>query len=132
MRDLISHALRFGLVGVANTALGLGITTALDLGLQVNPQIANAVGYGAGMILSYFLNRFFVFGGTESARSTVPKYLAALAIAFAVNQLVLLVAGRVLGPAPEMRLLAQVVAMASYTVVNFALCRMWVFRAQSA
>lgn len=128
MRELGGEVLRFALVGLANTALGLGITSALDLGLHVNPQIANAVGYAAGMVLSYLLNRIFVFRSAAQARLTAPKFAAALAVAFAVNQLVLFIAGKVLGSSQLMHFMAQVVAMASYTVVNFALCRFWVFR----
>jgi putative flippase GtrA len=128
MGELVGEILRFGLVGAANTALGLGITSALDLGLHINPQIANAIGYAAGMALSYAMSRAFVFRRAAGAELTAPKFVAALAVAFAVNQAVLLVAGRALGPAQLMHFVAQVLAMASYTVVNFLLCRLWVFR----
>jgi putative flippase GtrA len=128
MGELVGEILRFGLVGAANTALGLGITSALDLGLHINPQGANAVGYAAGMVLSYAMSRAFVFRRAAGAELTAPKFVAALAIAFAVNQVVLLIAGRALGPAQAMHLAAQALAMGSYTVVNFLLCRFWVFR----
>jgi putative flippase GtrA len=127
LRSLIATAARFGLVGLANTALGLGVTSTLDLKLNVNPQAANAAGYAVGMVFSYFLSRYFVFQQPVSARSSILKYLATMAIAFAINQFVLLLAGKLLGAAPAMRLLAQVLAMGSYTLVNFILCRAWVF-----
>jgi putative flippase GtrA len=129
MRDLLAIAARFGLVGVANTVLGLCIIAGLDLGLHLNAQVANALGYAAGMALSYVLNRSFVFQNTATARSTLPKFIAAMAIAFAVNQAVLFLAGKLLGSAPQMRLAAQALAIGTYTVVNFGLCRFWVFRA---
>jgi len=128
MGELVGEILRFGLVGAANTALGLGITSALDLGLHINPQIANAMGYAAGMVLSYVLSRVFVFRRAAEGELTAPKFVAALAVAFAVNQLVLLTMGRALGPSQLMHFAAQVLAMASYTAVNFVLCRLWVFR----
>lgn len=128
MGELVGEILRFGLVGVANTTLGLGITSALDLGLHISPQIANAIGYAAGMALSYAMSRAFVFRRAAGAELTAPKFVGALAVAFAVNQLVLLIMGRALGPSQLMHFAAQVLAMASYTVVNFVLCRLWVFR----
>jgi putative flippase GtrA len=129
MRDLIGDALRFGLVGIANTALGLGIIAALDLGLHVNPHLANAEAYAVGVVISYFLTRRFVFRQATDSKATAPKYAVAMAVAFCVNQAVLFAAGKLLGAAPEMRLLAQVAAVCSYTVVNFVICRAWVFRA---
>ena len=130
-RNLAGQAVRFVITGLANTALGLGITSALDLGLRVNPQLANAAGYAAGMVLSYMLNRYFVFRPDIPARASVPKFLAAVVVAFGINQLVLYAAGQMLGHAPAMRLSAQVIAMVSYTLVNFILCRAWVFRSQT-
>jgi len=85
--------------------------------------------YAVGVLFSYFSSRYFIFRQTVSARSSIPKYVLALAVAFAVNQAVLLGMSKMLGPAPAMRFLAQVVAMGTYTVVNFTLCRVWVFRA---
>ncbi|MDB5498457.1 MAG: hypothetical protein JWP28_2488 [Phenylobacterium sp.] len=128
MGELVGEILRFGLVGAANTALGLGITSALDLRLHINPQVANAIGYAAGMVLSYVMSRVFVFRRAAEAELTGPKFVASLAIAFVVNQVALLIVGRALGPSQLMHFAAQVLAMVSYTVVNFVLCRFWVFR----
>jgi putative flippase GtrA len=127
-KGLLGEAIRFGLVGVANTVLGLGIIAGLDLGLSVQPPAANAVGYAIAMILSYALNRLFVFRQGKQAKATLPKFVVAMALAFAVNQLMLLVTAKALGPAPVMRLAAQFAGMVTYTTVNFVLCRYWVFR----
>lgn len=119
---------RFGLVGIANTALGFGIIAALDVGLGVNRQLANAVGYAAGMLLSFALNRAFVFRSRARAGSTAPRFVAALLMAFCLNQVVLFVLGHVVGQTTLERLGSQLLAMGSYTVAFFLLCRLWVFR----
>lgn len=128
MHSLFALLARFGLAGLVNTALGLSVIAALDLGLHVDPHIANAVGYAAGLASGYALNRIFVFKSRDDFGSTGLKYLVAVAIAFALNQAVLAIAGPLFGPAPLARLAAQVTAMVSYTVLTFVLCRVWVFR----
>ena len=126
--ELIGLLSRFGLVGLANTALGFGVIAALDIGLGVNRQLANALGYGAGMVLSFVLNRTFVFRSNDRSRATAPKFVASLLIAFCLNQAVLFAVSHVLGHSTPERLAAQLVAMASYTGAFFLLCRLWVFR----
>jgi putative flippase GtrA len=46
-----------------------------------------------------------------------------------LNQLVLRLAGQVLGPAAPAHLAAQLAGMATYTLTTFLLARYWVFRA---
>jgi len=123
--------IRFGLVGALNTAVGLAVIVGLDLGLHVDPHLANAGGYAVGIGIGFALNRGFVFRSDGHVGRTGAKYLAAVAIAFVANQAVLagalhLYSGMALG-----RLAAQVTAMVSYTFLLFALCRVWVFKNQS-
>ena len=129
MTGVVALLARFGLAGLVNTAIGLSVIAALDLGLHVDPHIANAVGYAGGLATGYVLNRMFVFRSRGDVGVTGLKYLAAVAVAFTVNQGVLAVVGPLFGAAPLGRLAAQVTAMASYTLLTFLLCRLWVFRA---
>ncbi len=128
MAELPGLLARFGLAGLANTVVGFAVIAALDAGLGVEKHLANAAGYAVGIGLGFVLNRGFVFRSEAGARATAPKYLAAIAIAFCLNQLVLTGAGAVLGPERAMRLAAQLLAMASYTALQFVLFRAWVFR----
>jgi putative flippase GtrA len=123
---------RFALVGAANTAVGLAVIAGLDLGLGVDPHLANAGGYVVGVAVGFALNRGFVFRSDGHLGRTGARYLAAVVMAFAANQLVLagalhLYSGMALG-----RLAAQATAMASYTALLFGLCRLWVFRSGPA
>ena len=119
---------RFGLAGIANTLAGFLVIAALDLGLGVEPRIANAAGYGVGLTVSFILNRAFVFRSVRRARTTGPRFLAAAFFAFALNQIVLSVALGALGRTSGDRIAAQLLAMAAYTAAMFILCRLWVFR----
>jgi putative flippase GtrA len=122
---------RYGLVGVVNTLSSLAVITALDIGLRAPPALANAAGYGVGVAISYVLNRRFVFASRDRAGSTGPRYLLAVGGGFLLNQWVLYLALRVLGAGAVQHLLAQVAAMAVYTVSVFLACRYWVFRPSS-
>lgn len=126
-RHWLKLAARYGLAGLANTGLGFAVIAALDLGLGLNAQLANAAGFAVGVVLSFLLNRLFVFRSKTSVKHTGPKYLAAVAIAFAANQGVLaglhgLLPASVLG-----RLAAQAAGVATYTLLLFALASFWVF-----
>jgi putative flippase GtrA len=119
--------IRFALVGLANTGASLAVILGLQFGFAVNPQLANAAGYGVGFALSFALNRRFVFARGASVRRAAPRFALAAAAAFGVNQLVLALARRVLGPGDVGAAAAQVTAMACYTALFFVLCRYWAF-----
>jgi putative flippase GtrA len=118
---------RFGLAGFANTLFGLTVIAAVDLGLGVPSNLANAAGYGLGVILAFVLNRSFVFRSRERAQVTGPRFVLAAVAAFILNQLVLTLALRILGDAEWARLAAQLVGMGTYTASLFLACRFWVF-----
>jgi putative flippase GtrA len=122
---------RFGLTGLVNTGVGFLTAASLDVGLHVAPALANTAGYLVGVPVSFVLNRTFVFKHRESISATMPKYLASVALAFTMNQLVLHLAGAALGPGADQHIAAQLCGMATYTGVNLLICRFWVFPAQA-
>lgn len=120
---------RFGGAGVVTTLVGGAVILALDVGMGVDRRLANALGYLVGAGLGFVLQGRFVFKGGTHAAGVGWRYLAAMLAAFALNQLVLTLAG---GALPATRLghtAAQLIAMASYTATQFLLFRLWVFRA---
>ena len=121
-------AARFVAAGLLNTAVGVGVILALDVGVGFAPATANAVGYALGVCIAWVMHRRFVFQATETGWSVKAKYLASVALAFAFNQLVLAAVGRATGGAPEARIAAQVLAVFAYSAVQFILMRTWVFR----
>jgi putative flippase GtrA len=118
--------LRFLVVGLINTGLGLAtIAVALKV-LGGQPYIANGLGYAVGILLGYEINRRWTFGSSRSAVITAPKYLLVFAVSYAINLLVLMLALR----QPDVHpLLAQGAAILAYSVVFYLLCRYVVFPA---
>jgi len=118
----------YGAASVINTIVGFGVIALLDFGFRVDPHLANAAGYGVGVICAFVLNRLVVFRSSEKASRTGLRFLITVVAAFALNQLVLTGALALLGSAPLGRLAAQLLGMASYTAATFVLCQLWVFR----
>jgi putative flippase GtrA len=117
-------ALRYALVGVANTALGFGCILVLQEFLEVQPYLANGVGFAMGLCMSYFLNRRFAFRSSRAHTVAAPAFLLAAAVSFAVNMAVLRLGLTILGLPDSW---AQGLAVVSYAVCFYLLNRYVVF-----
>jgi putative flippase GtrA len=126
-RALFLSLLRYAIVGILNSLVGLAIILGLQFGLGAPPHIANAVGYSVGIGLGFMLNRRFVFENNETVWRTGPRYCLAALIAFLANQLVLTLAIDGLGSEVLALTFAQVLGVTCYTIAFFLLCRLWVF-----
>jgi putative flippase GtrA len=119
---------RFGGAGLITTAVGLALILTLDVGLGVDRRLANAAGYLVGASLGLVLQKTFVFRQTTPTRGATGRYVAVMVFAFALNQVVLTLAGLALPQDRLGHMLAQLLAMGTYTATQFALFRFWVFR----
>lgn len=128
VKILIGQILRYTSVGVLNSLVGLGIIWGA-MAMGTGSLMANVYGYTVGLILSFTLNRRWTFRSVQnqSLRDQVPlmaRFLAAFAIAWGVN-LMCLTAGLQLTSLSPYAL--QVIAMGTYTIAFFVLCRVFVF-----
>ena len=121
-------ASRFIAAGLVNTAVGAGVILGLDVGLGLRPAIANAMGYAVGICIAWIMHRGFVFRATDTGWKVKTRYLTAVMLAFVLNQLVLAGVGHFAGRAPEARIVAQMLAVVTYSAVQFVLMRLWVFQ----
>lgn len=123
---MVRSAIRFGMVGVANTLVGLAVIAAL-LHLGAGDYLANAVSYAVGLCLSFILNRAWTFGVRGPVGlSEVRRFVTVFALSYAANLAVLTVM-RSLGFAES--LIGQGMAMVVYSGCFFLLSREFVFRA---
>lgn len=115
---------RFGLAGVFNSVAGFAVIW-LFLLLGASGLAANVAGYAFGLLLSFALNRHYVFGqrGAVSSRE-VWRFVAAFVTSYLVNLAVLRLAQGWLGDSNP---LAQIPAMAAYSVCFFLIARWFVF-----
>lgn len=120
---------RFLLTGFANSAVGWAVIFG-GLWAGLNGLVANAAGYAVGLVMSFTLNRHYVFGVRGAvSRQEIARFLAACAMAYSANVAVLLAAQRVLGPDSA---LAQLPAIAAYVLIFFLLSHLFVFRSRVA
>ncbi|WP_281391362.1 GtrA family protein [Mesorhizobium sangaii] len=84
--------LRFGAVGLLNTALGYAVILA-GLALGLGDILANATGYAAGLVLGFFLNRQWTFTRVDGFRSgTLLRYGGVFLVAYSINLAVVIAA----------------------------------------
>ena len=129
MRHLFDQALRFGIVGMINSLVGLaGIWTAMLWG--VSPMYANAIGFGIGLAVSFVLNGRWTFRADNSgsraltSNKALPRFLVAFAVAWPLNAAAVWI---VISSAMVSPYIAQLAGIIVYSVIFFVLCRTWVF-----
>jgi putative flippase GtrA len=117
---------RFVLVGLANSLTGYSVILFFQFVVGLSAVVSNACGYLLGMVLSYLLNRRFTFNTRRNHRSGIPLFLAAAALSYLANLLVLSAFVRLVPTiAPA---LAQALAVGSYSVSFYLLSRHVVFK----
>ena len=115
---------KYILIGVFNTALGYGLTFYL-FWIGVLPELANLLGYIAGFISSYILNKKFNFKSKNKHRIELPKFIVSMMIAYLVNLIVLYISYR----AYEINVyISQVIAGVFYVAVGYLLSKKIVFK----
>ena len=125
MSGLIRQSLRFGAVGVVNTAIGLLAIYGVIFFFNTGPVFANAVGYAIGLAVSFALNRIWTFGDGRSVGKVLPRYLLAAVISYLFNLSVVLIGTHYFGVGPY---LVQLYGNGIYTVTFFLCCRWFVFK----
>jgi putative flippase GtrA len=128
MTGITRQALLFGLVGLANTVIGLLAIYAVLYFFAADPATANAIGYAIGMVVSFLLNRLWTFGDSRSIVKVLPRYLMTATFSYLLNLSVVLIATHYFGVGPY---LVQFFGIGVYTVAMFLGCRWFVFNVPS-
>jgi len=117
---------RYGVSGVTSAATQYGVLVLLVEVFGVWPVGASTAGFVASIVVSYVLQRTWVFRSAASHATAGSRFLAVTAVAFALNAGILWCGTEILpGPYP----LVQAVALVTIPVVNYTLNSLWTFRA---
>jgi putative flippase GtrA len=118
----------FLVTGFANSIVGFSVIF-LCLFAGTSGITANITGYAVALMCSFVLNRHYVFGVRGAiSRTEIVRFLAVFIAAYGVNMSVLLLIQPVFG---EDSPIAQVLAVAAYTLVFYPLSRVFVFKRES-
>jgi putative flippase GtrA len=117
---------KFGIVGVVNTAVQFVVFYLLFRQLHLPMMVSSGLGYMAGVINSYLINRVWTFEVKEKKKAgEFMRFVAVNIVSMGVNLGALKLLVVYGGLLPE---LAQAFAIAASLVVNFAGNKWWTFR----
>lgn len=126
MSALFGQSLRFAVVGLAATAVHVGVALALAAAGWA-PLWANFVAFGAALALSYFGNHGWTFGAGGRHGHHFPRFVALALAGLALNQAIVFIAVERAGWSFGAALAVVVLVV---PVLSFALNRVWVFPAR--
>ena len=125
------QVLPFLIIGIGCAVIDFGITNTLDQALDVQRDLAKAVGWVFGTISAYVLNSKFAFNAKIDAKKASAVFIL-YATTFAVQMLLWRVTDE---PLSSLGLqdswknaVSFVIAQGVATTTNFLLQRYWIFR----
>ncbi|RZU49766.1 putative flippase GtrA [Krasilnikovia cinnamomea] len=124
-RAEFGRLLRYGCSGAASAATHFGTALVLVEGPGMPPVPASTVGFGASIVVSYVLQRNWVFRARTRHAVGGARFLAVTAVALACNTAVVWAGTALLG-APYR--LVQAVALVLIPLVNYTINSRWTFR----
>ncbi len=124
MTELARQFIRFGVVGIVNTTIGLAAIYTLMFFGNVGAATANAGGYAIGLLVSFVLNRTWTFQSSQPVRYVLPRYLLTVGMCYLLNLGVVLFCIRTIHLNAY---LSQFLGIGIYTSCVFLSCRWFVF-----
>ena len=118
---MLKQFLRYNFVGLINTVVGFGLIVLL-MYMGIDAVLSNAIGYGIGAILSYFLNKKYTFAYKNYSMRVAIKFFAVLGMAYLLNYMALMILLPHINPYA-----AQVASAVIYTLSAFLMMKFLVF-----
>ena len=117
--------IRYLLVGVLNTLVGLGVIYMAMYFLQMDIASSNAFGYTIGIMVSFGLNKKWTFDSQDHVVYSFLRYLLVLLVAYVTNLATVLFANSHFDLNPY---LSQALGIIPYTTIGFLGSRYFAFR----
>lgn len=116
---------RFVVVGLVNTAVGLGIIYGCKYFLDMNNVLANILGYAVGVTVSFVLNSSWTFEYRGPMLVAAARFLVVFLISYLVNLATVM---GLIHLAEVNSYVAHAAGMPVYTVCFYLLSRFYAFR----
>jgi putative flippase GtrA len=124
---VIVQFVKFGIVGVSNTLLFFAVYTLLLKGFGVWYLAASGIGFTAGAVNGFLLNRRWTFAGHVGDALTPVRWTVVQGCGLLLNLALVAACVEVIGLD---KLIGQAIAIAIVVVVTFLANRAWTFRTQ--
>ncbi len=117
---------KYGLVGVINTLITLIIIFTLMNAFSVSLRLSNIIGYVAGFINSFILNKLWTFRGNQASTLTqLVRFSAVFAVCFLLQHgMVILLVEKLLLD----KNISTFIGMVFYTLLGYILNKMFTFK----
>lgn len=135
------HFVKYNLIGIMNTLITLVVSWVLFELLDRSLELSNFLGFVAGGINSYIMNRIWNFKSSNEKKGEVARFLVVFLCAYGLNLLVLkgceyalinfdIFSGlcQFTAQFTKPTFLANIVANVVYVLASFALYKKWVFK----
>lgn len=123
-KETLMQFIKFGIVGLSNTAIGLGIYYLL-IWLNINYLISNAISWIISVFNAFYWNNKYVFKSNNSWMSALVKTYISYGFSFLVGSLVLYVLVDMFNVS---QYLAPLLSLVITIPLNFVLNKFWTFK----
>lgn len=130
-KDEFAKIIKFGITGGLNTAVDVAIYFILFKAFGISKFVAQPIGYIAGTLNSYIINRKWTFNTQSKFFSRVfIKFIIVNLIALTVGQIVLLACADLFGldGTNFKEALSKLIVVFFTISINFMGSRLWVFK----
>lgn len=90
-RENMGQLIRFGLVGVLNSLIGLGVFSLCFYVLHVGATLSNVIAYAIGLINSFICNRAWTFKSNGHVGYEMFMFLVVFAVSYAAQYAVFII-----------------------------------------
>jgi len=124
----ITQFLKFSFVGVLNTIITLLTIWVFVSIFSTSHYVANVVGYVFGVLNSYFLNKIWTFSHKSKTGVTFIKFIGVFGFTYLIQFSVL---SLLLNFSKIDPFVCQILAMITYTILNFVINKKFTFKTNS-
>lgn len=124
--NLLRQLVRFTLTGLLTNAVNYATFFVLLRSLNVFYVLASVIGFLAGFVVGFFVNRSWTFDATgDDGRSQLMRFFIVNMLSLGANAATIAFFTEVVNLAPEW---SQLVAIGVSTIINFVGSKFWAFR----
>jgi putative flippase GtrA len=128
-RSSVARVSMFGIISVITTAVDFGLFNILVAADYAGPVLANVISYGAGVAVSYTLNKRYTFsgGGRDKVSEEFGMFVGFNVVALVLNTAAVAAVAAVVGENALLLNIAKLVSGAAIVALKYVAFQRWVY-----